>query len=225
MKGDEAIMSHSTCRFCEIGAALLSNRSTNLWDRVLLETDNFFVVPSLGSLIEGWLLIVTKSHHICMGSLDRAQIAELENLMEEVCTIVRSKYGPVAVFEHGPVEAKLAIGCGVDHAHIHVVPTSLPLIEEAGSLTDFKFHWEQIVGIKAVQIPYINGVSYLYVQQDGSYPMMYSGKNIPSQLFRKTIAASLGIPERYNWREYAFESNIVNTVTKLHPFAAKIANR
>ena len=39
------------------------------WSAPLVETENFVVVPSLGALVEGWLLIVPKAHHISYGAL------------------------------------------------------------------------------------------------------------------------------------------------------------
>ncbi|BBI30796.1 HIT family protein [Cohnella abietis] len=211
------------CRFCKVADPVHFGKADTFWDRPLLETKHFFVVPSLGPLVEGWLLIVTKEHHICMGSLDKAETIELKQLLDTTSSLVRSIYGPIAVFEHGPVESKLPVGCGVDHAHIHVVPVLDSLIEAASQWCDTKFVWDNVSGIEAVRTPYMRSQSYLYIHQDGFTPMLYDGIGIPSQLFRRAIAGSLGIADRYNWRENANESVIAKTIERITPALQQVS--
>jgi|GEM_PF-519882 len=203
------------CRFCRDGIPANIGTTDAFWDRPLVETENFFVVPSLGALVEGWLLIVTKEHHICMGSLEQERMNELKILLDIIKNWIRSIYGSAAAFEHGPVSFKQPVGCGVDHAHIHVVPTSVPLIQNARKWVESEFVWSRVSGIEAVSAANDRGNSYLYVDQDDYAPMLYDGGGIPSQLFRKTIADSIGIAEQYNWREHAHEEVIAKTIVRL----------
>src|SRR5689334_5777564 len=55
------------CRFCVDNVSI---SAVDPWDRPLLSTDNFYVVPSLGSLVEGWLLVIPKDHVISAAALD-----------------------------------------------------------------------------------------------------------------------------------------------------------
>ncbi len=43
-------------------------RAVDPWDQVLLETANFVVVPTIGAIVEGWLLVVSKEGLVCMGA-------------------------------------------------------------------------------------------------------------------------------------------------------------
>jgi hypothetical protein len=52
------------CKFC---AKLKAQAARAPWNEFLIETENFAVVPSLGALVEGWLLMVPKEHYISMG--------------------------------------------------------------------------------------------------------------------------------------------------------------
>ena len=75
-----------------------------------------------GPLVQGWLLVVPKDCHLCIGAPPVQLIAELIGFLDDVVSSVRTEYGPVAVFEHGPIRPLTAVGCGVDYAHVHVVP-------------------------------------------------------------------------------------------------------
>jgi hypothetical protein len=45
----------SVCCLC---SNLVSENSNEVWNRPLFESANFVVLPSLGSLVQGWLLLV-----------------------------------------------------------------------------------------------------------------------------------------------------------------------
>src|SRR6266404_3573115 len=51
------------------------------WDTVLFETDSFVVTPTLGALVSGWLLIVTKESYLCMGAINDTLRGELSDLV------------------------------------------------------------------------------------------------------------------------------------------------
>ena len=56
----------SGCKFCEkFGEASGGNQ---IADHVLFESANFVVVPTVGSIIPGWLLVVPRSHFLSVGS-------------------------------------------------------------------------------------------------------------------------------------------------------------
>ena len=40
----------------------------------LYETENFAVIPSLGSIVEGWLLIIPKKHYLSYGYLSSEEL-------------------------------------------------------------------------------------------------------------------------------------------------------
>jgi diadenosine tetraphosphate (Ap4A) HIT family hydrolase len=107
---------HSVCRLCGI------RNSAAHWDRVLLESDHFLVVPSKGGFLPGWLLIVPKHHLLSMAQLDPARSAELDSLTITVSDLVASRFAAPTTFEHGATCPGTIFGCGIDHAHLHVVP-------------------------------------------------------------------------------------------------------
>jgi diadenosine tetraphosphate (Ap4A) HIT family hydrolase len=109
------------CKFCEKFAGQSSVAWGEATDQVLFESPNFVVVPSLGSILPGWLLIVPRNHFLCVGAMGDGLIHEMRQLRDEAAESLRSQIGPVTYFEHGPVKACTSVGCGIDHAHLHIV--------------------------------------------------------------------------------------------------------
>ncbi len=109
-----------TCQLC-------SASHTEVWNESLIESPNFVVLPSLGELVEGWVLVVPKAHFLSLAVLPDSLIPEMRDLQQIVCERLQRIYGPVAVFEHGPAGEQHTVGCGVDHAHLHLVPVDFEL--------------------------------------------------------------------------------------------------
>ena len=96
----------------------------------LYETEHFAVIPSLGSIVEGWLLIIPKEHYLSYGYIEsQALLDELKKLIDYVGGIVKQVYGDYVIFENGAYCSNKLVGCGVDYAHIHIVPIKIDLIK------------------------------------------------------------------------------------------------
>ena len=92
-------------------------------NRILLQTDHFLVVPGLGQISEGYLLVITKSHSTSMAEIPSALDDELQNTIEICCSVLSEVYGnPCAIFEHGGSKVRKGPACCVDHAHVHLLP-------------------------------------------------------------------------------------------------------
>ena len=185
------------------------------WDEVLYETDHFVVVPTVGALIEGWLLIVTKQPYLCMGAVSEELLRELFILKDHVSSVLRQCYGEVSIFEHGPSKARQKVGCGVDHAHLHVLPVEYSLTEHVLAVTDTELDWQLVKSIHAVSKFSDAGIPYLYVEQTIGKACIASAWNVPSQLFRRVVADAIGLPKEFDWRNNPMESNVVSTVETL----------
>ena len=58
------------------------------WDTIIMESPNFYAIPSVGSLVPGWLLIVPKESVICMGALEENKLKELDIFLHEVADMI-----------------------------------------------------------------------------------------------------------------------------------------
>src|SRR5260370_1238798 len=80
------------------------------WNEPLFESTNFVVIPSLGALIQGWLLLVPRKHHICMGSLAEDSLHEMLQMKAAIASVMQQEYGSVCAFEHGPSKQQSQVG-------------------------------------------------------------------------------------------------------------------
>jgi len=204
------------CAYCSNILTSTAHTQLEPWDKILHETSNFVVTSTVGALVEGWTLIISKRHVPAMGALTEVELSELQQLVIKVRNLMESHYGFVVMFEHGPACEGTAFGCGIDHAHLHVVPlqiTLAPLVEH-----ELQFHimWETIADVRNLSQIHQQRVSYLYILENSrSEGKVIRLQNIPSQFMRRVIANYLGIPHLYDYRRYKFRQNVVAALQRL----------
>ena len=204
------------CTFC---AAFTPGGDRAQWNQPLAETENFVVVPSLGSLVEGWLLMVPKDHYISMGALPPGLRIEADSLEQRVMRSLRRRYAaPIVAFEHGPSAASHGTGCGVDHAHLHIVPTACDLLEYARPLVPASVHWTVCDPSGEWDLrsaAYQAGQDYLYLKGNCGPSVVATCEDFGSQIFRRALSRYLGIEDEYNWRTHARIDTVRRTVENL----------
>lgn len=190
----------------------------NLWDTPIFESRNFVAIPTVGALIEGWLLVVPRMPILSFARLSRPLFSELELFLNEVVPAIQAIYGPVSVFEHGPSCPASAVGCGVDYAHLHLVPVDCDLLVGAKHIAP-KIRWSRVGSITDVRQHANNDGGYWFLQQTFGVGECYVGtcpnEKPVSQLFRKVIANRLGRPSDFDWKQYSGKVEIAATVEKL----------
>ncbi|WP_295794379.1 hypothetical protein [Mucilaginibacter sp.] len=188
------------------------------YNKPVFESENFLVIPTLGSLIEGWLLIVPRKFHLNFSQLSLTNFAELERVIGHLA----QRFLPIfnkdqfVVFEHGPTLENSVAGCGVDYAHLHWVPTDFDLLAGVDNFLNLDYAWRNIDEIKDVKFYNVNDDDYLYLRNQEGKHFMTCQENIPSQTFRKVIANYLGIPNSYDWKLNPMAENIGSAYTKLN---------
>jgi hypothetical protein len=198
------------CAICE---SLKDPREDEFWNAPLFQTDHFVVLPSLGAMVEGWLLIVPKAHYMCMGAVPSVLEAEYFQLREYVRTHLESRYSkPVVLFEHGPSRMLKRTGCGVDHAHVHFVPFADDLIDLATPYLSKGSQWH-VASPQSLRDAYSAGLDYLYAEVPGRGVVMTTAAEFGSQVFRRAIADSLHISEEYQWREFLRLETVAKTIS------------
>ncbi len=198
-------------RACCLCLKLMSQADRAPWDKPLFESDNFEVVPSLGSLVEGWMLLIPKEHRLCMGAIPPSQVDEYVNLKNKVAEDIKTKYGMVCAFEHGPGRANHQVGCGVDHAHLHLLPISFDLVKSAEKFLPAGVGWRNATH-ESCHSAWEQDLDYLYVEQPLGAGRIAIHPEFGSQIFRKAIAAQLGVLAQFNWREYPQHEVIGRTI-------------
>jgi diadenosine tetraphosphate (Ap4A) HIT family hydrolase len=180
----------------------------------LLESENFVVIPSLGSLVEGWVLIVPKKHFICIGALPADLLCELEQTKTLAAARLGLQYGQVCAFEHGPHAVNRQAGCGVDHAHLHVLPLDFDLRTAAEPFAPPELGWAPAT-LESCRTAFHEGQDYLFVEQPIGNGFIASHRELGSQVLRRAIASRLGVPDQFNWREHPHTEVISRTIQAL----------
>jgi ATP adenylyltransferase len=179
-------------------------------------------LPTVGALVAGWLLIVPRSPLLAFADTPNRCLAELESFLNEVAAGVATHYGSVALFEHGAAATGNPIGCGVDYAHLHIVPTECDLLAGAQKLAP-QISWSRIGSMRHLRERVRSGNGYWLIQQPYGSGDIHVGQcdgPQPSQLFRRVLGEHLGCSERFNWRVYSGAELIaatVNTLTSMSP--------
>ncbi len=201
---------------CSMCAAVRAP-APDAWDEPLFESANFVAVTSIGALVPGWLLIVPRKHQLSMGFLSNALSSELHAFKNDVADVLGEIYGPVSAFEHGPSAAKRLAGCGVDHAHLHLVPTTIDLRREAEPFLPSGAAW-MVADEGACKRAALNDLDYLYLEQPLGSGSIVAHDGIGSQIFRRVIASALNVPEQFNWREHRQLENVMSSIWTIRAY-------
>jgi len=176
---------------------------------VCLETADFAIIPSIGPLVPGHVLVTPKRHVRSFASLPVWHAGAGEALAAGLAKELGAMYDqPVHMFEHGSARSGNAIACSVEHAHLHVVPTAAqvwPLIQSAGAWRELRA--DPLSTIVADQ-EYL-----LYEHPNGKRFVLLTNENpIASQFMRQAFAWALGTPQLWDWRLYPRSEEILSTL-------------
>lgn len=209
-------MSIHNCDFCDEFSGGKENAFSRIYgqelkSRALLHSQGFVVVPSLGQIVEGHLLIVPRWHYTALADMPPRLIVELSQLYGRVRVALSQTYGPTLFFEHG-VRGTDSGGCGIDHAHLHGVPFKCfgEPIEELKKRHSFK----SIAGISEIRKGAPPNSSYLYYEETNGKAWMCETDFIPSQYVRKLLAESLGT-NSWDWRVCGREQSLVSSIAQI----------
>ena len=167
-------------------------RSSNFYDQPILETANYAVVPSLGSFVEGWTLVVPKAPTVNLQAVPEPLRVEFRDLVQLVRSEIERAYGETSLLEHGPAVAGSLMGCGADQAHLHIVPfvfAELPEVEGTWSLAH---------GPMPFDAPKVEG-DYLWLAANGTAHICRP-EVVTSQFFRQRIADRLGVSSSWDYK-------------------------
>lgn len=199
-----------TCAYCRYLTGIVEEN-----ERTIYRSENFFVIPTLGQFITGYLLIIPYRHVMSNGELDQEVLDEFQTVLDDVKFILELAYpeskGHILVWENG--SGSSGVGKAKDslvHSHVHIAPSTLTS-DSIAEVAKFPFDT-----IELKDLANYKANSYLLIEtpEAGKWainndPAVY----IPRQFVRQLIAEEYGIEgERWNWRTYPYHEKMRDTL-------------
>ncbi|MBU6414843.1 HIT domain-containing protein [Patescibacteria group bacterium] len=210
------------CAFCD---------RTQFEERLIAETNEHYVIATLGQITGGYVLIIPKEHISCFGAFANSQAESMWVMVRMVFQALSMEYlrntgtpsfCPITMFEHG------IVGQSVKHAHLHILPAAVDLTPKIRA--DFptakieELQWGELFLVLYRKHPQ----PYLFWVTPSNGPTVCWNPPAPLQYLRTVAAELLGRPERANWRNMNPELDKrlwQETVRRLKPYFQSIRPR
>lgn len=198
-----------SCQFCH--RFFTGNPSNELWDTPVVSTPNYLIVPSKGSIVPGWLLVVSTNHELSLGTLNEARRQRILEGVNVAREILANHFGAATVFEHGPSRLDSPLACGINHLHVHVASLSFSLRAATDRLFPQSLSWHACCEqYSALENYPKDRRDYLLLHEPGQMPLHAAPPFPLRQIFRRAIASATGHHELWDysiapWRHHAVE--------------------
>ena len=195
-------------------------KTYGITDRTVMDTEKFTVLPTLGSFVPGYLLIIPKQHALSFLSLSREHLEELRAIERELEAMIGAIYQKgYIMFEHGSSDEQNVGGMSVVHAHIHVIPCDTAVMPHCGAYTFSSF--DSFLEASAYYAKNKSGAPYLLCQDTDGKVYLSFAENIPSQYFRNLVCDLIAEPGRGNWKTDPFIDTIKQTLADVMHYRCK----
>ena len=219
----EMITNHS-CAICDELSCAHETRlskalgNSQVKNAAFAVSENLAVIPSVGPLVAGHCLLVTRRHSSnVLADLNQTQLDELDTLCNKsVEKLVRGRPNTrLFCFEHGSRCELRETLCSTSHGHLHQLPLQDEdidaVLHAAGGQ---RFSVPAFIDIRALLRPaeeYIIAFS-LTPGSSRSEGIFMDASNAPSQYLRKLIANQIG-SSRWDWKVDRNADLLENTLT------------
>lgn len=213
MKYDHSFNNRKCCSICaELACAEDSRLAVQLATdgirrAAVCDTQHFTVIPSLGPLVLGHSLLVTRSHEKSI-----LLYASAAMWRDEILPTLRAFSARVlnqdrnlglVLFEHGST-ARGAHLCSTDHAHLHIVPMPIETIARLEKVLQADC---ELIGISHLEARCRSARDFVYTLRYGAgriaeHAHFRPAHDLESQHMRRVIAGVLGI-DSWNWKDDA----------------------
>ena len=235
---DTAKLNPEACTFCSELLGLLQKTNygrltgQHTTGRILWRNDDFALIPSLGPLVEGHLLLIPKHHDFSFANLSKTVLSRAEKLIASISQFFSEQARQTLIFEHGAIIQngcayerrikKAMAGACTDHAHVHLVPglSATPVICE---MERMRLHLRKRKLRHLCELPEAVEREFPYVIIGGSNIeswVLYVLEELPSQFMRQLVASLVGLKE-WNWSQSPRIHLVQKTVRNIGPLLIK----
>jgi len=157
----------------------------------LLESSSFVVLPAVGSLHAGHVLVVSREHYPNLGSMPRAAIREYVSLVDGVQARLGGRLGGWLEAEHGATDGGDTGGACITHVHVNLIPNHSQLVDMFRAQLAQKPVRHDLQDLSGELAPYI-------LLRTDSDVRLHEAVGVPSQLIRRRICQLNG-REDWDW--------------------------
>lgn len=203
------------CEFCNEFSDKTGNAFNQLYGkdarRIIDIEGDVVAIPSIGQIFPGSIMILPVDHYETMASSSKEVKHDSLKLLDRL-TQKCNQFGLPLIFEHGAM-CKTGGGCGIYHAHLHIVP--VPHSVESHDLLpgSTSFHESLLEAFCAIN----NAEQYLLIQDTSgkvASKILTSSDSLcyPSQYFRQKVAQHFKSENPWDWKAYKREDSLWRTV-------------
>lgn len=185
-----------------------------LESRIVATTKKFVIMPMVGPLVPGYLLIVPREHYLSISQLPKEQIEELKIIKEELKAVFDKIYGKCVFYEHGALSCSAKGGSCSDHAHLHIVAVDIDVKDK---FAKYEYELRKINDYTHIKKQMERNVPYLYYENQDGEMFLADAPIVESQFIRKLIAKDINAIDRALWNENIRKDWMIDIVKKLRP--------
>jgi diadenosine tetraphosphate (Ap4A) HIT family hydrolase len=200
------------CVFCRKFGGHHSPQHRAWYDHVLVNRDQLVTVAGLGPPSEGYLLLLTEDHYLSISQLPSQLLRAFERLKKDVASILSNAYSPPTFFEHGAGTPTDRAGGCIDHAHLHVIPTTVDLL----LLLRANHRLDRMYGLADLQR--FEARPYVYYEAPNGDGYAGEAPQLPGQYFRRLISAAMGTPDTWDYTLFPNHELMRATIGRLTPW-------
>ncbi len=199
-----------SCEFCIEINDFKHSRFTEIYgktQRFVFVDRNFYVMPTIGQLFTGSLLIIPKDHYCSYAEIPQELLPKLKLIIDHFDNRLKH-FGKAILFEHGTTP-KIGGGCGIYHAHIHMVPAPSTIPPEfiLGPIFNSNLTLEEALRIGKKKQEYL-----LYRDIQKNFYIASMSRRLQSQYFRKKLHEFFNLQSTWDWRKFGYEEKLISTL-------------
>jgi len=168
--------------------------------RVCLQAEDVVILPTVSPMCAGHVLLLPRTHVTRLADLPQGQRETLSACATSAANRLRERFGEECYFfEHGVTSGGTA--CGIDHAHLHILPLSRDMISSIESQVESDFPMQVYGSLREVLSAGAGRPqrSYLLHGSHTSSVRTCFDDGVPSQYMRRVIGTLRGI-EAWDWK-------------------------
>jgi ATP adenylyltransferase len=166
------------CALCNAVADATLFPDPFLFNSKLYETPRFVVLPSLGPLMPGHIMIVSKEHYLSLASMGQDAVNEYDELAAYLRNGPFLQGSNALEAEHGSTLEDKAGACVV-HAHVHLMPRMGKFMDEFKRKLSVR-NEANLLELGPTHVPYI------YVRAESGH-LLFDAHGLPSQSIRRIL--------------------------------------